>query len=331
MSQKAPSRSTRAASGVSNTTRHVFPRADQLADRAEEVADRSDMLEGVAADGDVGRKREMPRAEMLGDEPQRRPRRRSGPDRPGRPDRFRRRSRRPIRQSSARNSPLPQPISTMRLPAALARRGDLAGEIAREGVEGLGKMLRFLEIRRVGHRRLVEDRVEGEAAAITERELEVPSRERAGRLWQSRAGRSCAAVSTEPGRWFRSRSSARGAGSGDGRRSLAGIACQRTPSYDVQARDRHDELASAFPVRRLLGDDLLTEVPRQDHHVVGPVIDQPARIADLQPHARHVLAVLVDVLVDDILDGAVVEAKVVEHDRALGGGAVGGDALAVRP
>ena len=97
--------------------------------------------------------------------------------------------------------------------------------------------------------------------------------------------------------------------------------------------NRDDEAAAAGAVLGLLRQDLVGEVPGQQQHVVGLVLEQPLGRQDRQPAARHVAALLVRIAVDHVLEGLAAEAAVAEQRRALGGGAVGGDppALGLEP
>ena len=47
------------------------------------------------------------------------------------------------------------------------------------------------------------------------------------------------------------------------------------PSNHFQVRDGHDEMSSRLAVSHLLAQDLVTEIPGQDHNKVGSVFCKP--------------------------------------------------------
>ena len=100
---------------------------------------------------------------------------------------------------------------------------------------------------------------------------------------------------------------------------------------NLQLRHRGDEAGTPRAGVVELLDDLVPEVPGQDDDVVGPGRAQRVLGDDRDPAARHVLALLGRIAVDDPADQVGPHAGVVHERVALGGGTVGRDAAAGTP
>ncbi len=107
-------------------------------------------------------------------------------------------------------------------------------------------------------------------------------------------------------------------------------ATRRGDQTHPDVRDGNDELAAAPPVLVLLPQDLVGEVPGEQQRVVGHRLDEPLRRDDRDAHARHEAPLLVGAAIDDEIQRLGPDAEGVEQRAPLGGGAVGGDPLALR-
>src|SRR5687768_3528710 len=73
----------------------------------------------------------------------------------------------------------------------------------------------------------------------------------------------------------------------------------RRCSYELRPRDRDDEATAATAVLVLLTEYLVTEVPREQQHVVRLLLEERGGVSDRDVHARHQPPLLVHVAVDD--------------------------------
>ena len=96
-------------------------------------------------------------------------------------------------------------------------------------------------------------------------------------------------------------------------------------------RDRHDEPRSPLRGVRELLADLAREVPRQDHDDVGLGLRDPLGRMDRDVRSRRVLALLVGVPVDRVVEEVRADPAVVEKRVALARRAVADDLLPVAP
>ena len=99
----------------------------------------------------------------------------------------------------------------------------------------------------------------------------------------------------------------------------------------VARRDRDDELRAPLRGVGELRADLAREVPGQDHDHVGPRLGDPLGRVDRDVRPRRVLALLVRVPVDRVVEEVRPDAAVVEQRVALAGRAVADDLLALAP
>src|SRR4051794_2271009 len=84
---------------------------------------------------------------------------------------------------------------------------------------------------------------------------------------------------------------------------LAAIAASATGTlHDTCQWDRQDEHPARVSIPRLLADDLVSEVPRQEEQVARAVVGEALDRFDRQATPGHQLADLVGVAVDDVVE-----------------------------
>src|SRR4051794_20241855 len=89
-------------------------------------------------------------------------------------------------------------------------------------------------------------------------------------------------------------------------------------SHHPHVRDRYDEPPAGLAVRRLLGEDLLREIPGEQQAVVRPPGRQLLRRDDRQPGARREPPLLHRAPVGYELDQVPADSEVVQERTALG-------------
>ena len=108
---------------------------------------------------------------------------------------------------------------------------------------------------------------------------------------------------------------------------------KRRPARSTRGASGSGTTSRAPHSRRVreLRRDLAGEVPRQDHDHVRPRLGDPLRRVDRDVRPRRVLALLVRVPVDRVVEEVRADAAVVEQRVALPGRAVADDLLALAP
>src|SRR5579859_778118 len=71
---------------------------------------------------------------------------------------------------------------------------------------------------------------------------------------------------------------------------------------DLNGRTGQDEPASTRPIRRLLGHDLVSKIPRKYDQIIRLVCEEVVRVADQQARARHIFALLVNIAINHVFD-----------------------------